>query len=219
MARHDRKTFGILLVSAVVWALGLAEPMLPQTRVSAAVSAAELTALKAVGSKSAPIVIEVFSDFQCPACKRVYQETLRPVMDNYVATGKVYLVHRDFPLPMHNHSREAARWANAAAAIGKFEKVEEALYSKQDTWSASGNMEAVVAAVLSPAEMKKVRQVMSETAMLDAAIDRDRELGLQKRVTQTPSLFVTRGAQTEALPAGGLSYSLLKQYLDYLLKQ
>src|SRR5437899_12092644 len=87
--------------------------MLPQTRVSAAVSAAELTAQKAVGSKSAPIVIEVFSDFQCPACKRVYQETLRPVMDNYVATGKVYLVHRDFPLPMHNHSREAARWANA----------------------------------------------------------------------------------------------------------
>ena len=215
MAGHDRKTFGILLVSAVVWALGLAEPMLPQTKVSAT----ELTAQKAVGSKSAPIVIEVFSDFQCPACRRVYQETLRPVMDNYVATGKVYLVHRDFPLPMHNHSREAARWANAAAAIGKFEKVEEALYTKQDAWSASGNMEAVVAAVLSPAEMKKVRQVMSETAMLDAAIDHDRELGLQKRVTQTPSLFVTRGAQTEALPAGGLSYSLLKQYLDYLLKQ
>src|SRR2546427_9025062 len=41
----------------------------------------ELTAQKAVGSKSAPIVIEVFTDFQCPACRRVYQETLRPVMD------------------------------------------------------------------------------------------------------------------------------------------
>src|SRR5437879_12116598 len=120
--------------------------MLPQTRVSAAVSAAELTAQKAVGSKSAPIVIEVFSDFQCPACKRVYQETLRPVMDNYVATGKVYLVHRDIPLPMHNHSREAARWANAAAANGKFQKAQEALNTKQEAWPASGKIEPVVAA-------------------------------------------------------------------------
>jgi len=83
-----------------------AGPASAQTKLSAA----ELTPLKSLGSKTAPITVEVFSDFQCPSCKRLYQETLRPLMDNYVSAGKVYLVHRDFPLPMHNHSREAARW-------------------------------------------------------------------------------------------------------------
>ena len=79
--------------------------------------------VKTLGSRSAPITIEVFSDFQCPACKSLYEQTLRPVIDNYVATGKVYLIHRDFPLDqIHKHSRTAARYANAAARLGKFER-------------------------------------------------------------------------------------------------
>ena len=55
-----------------------------------------------------------------------------PLMNDYVASGKVYLVHHDFPLPMHAHSLDAAKWANAAAEIGKFREVETALYTKQD---------------------------------------------------------------------------------------
>jgi len=52
------------------------------------------------GSKNAPIIMEVFSDYQCPACKSCSPPQSQ-VMDNYVSTGKVYLIHRDFPLPMH----------------------------------------------------------------------------------------------------------------------
>ena len=74
---------------------------------------------KAFGSKSAPITMEVFSDFQCPACKTLFTATNRQLMDNYVSTGKVYLIHRDFPLPMHAHSVVAARYGRAAAQIGK----------------------------------------------------------------------------------------------------
>ena len=187
-----------------------------RTRVAAA---PDLTSLKSLGSRSARITVEVFSDFQCPACKRTYQETLRPLIDNYVASGKVYLIHRDFPLAMHSHSREAARWANAAALIGKFEKVEEALYTKQETWAASGNLEATLAGVLTPSEMKKVRAILAQPAQIDAAIERDVALGKEKRISQTPSLFVIQNGQTTPLPAGGVTYPLLKQYLDYLLKQ
>ena len=64
---------------------------------------------KAFGSKNAPVVIEEFSDYQCPACKTLYTTTNRLLMDNYVTTGKVYLLHRDFPLAMHAHSREIGR--------------------------------------------------------------------------------------------------------------
>src|SRR5262249_12238479 len=62
-------------------------------------AALEVDPHEALGSKTAPIVMEVFSDFQCPACKTLFVTTNRPLMDNYVSTSKVYLIHRDFPLP------------------------------------------------------------------------------------------------------------------------
>ncbi len=209
------RTLGTFLLGLTALTLTLSSSTGGQTKAAAAA----IVPNKASGSKSAPITIEVFSDFQCPACKQTFLQTLRPLMDDYVASGKVYLVHRDFPLPMHNHSREAARWANAAAQAGKFEAVEEALYTKQESWAANGNIEAVVAAVLSPAEMKKVRQWMQSSGPLDAAIDKDVELGKSRRVSQTPSLFVTHGGETVALPPGGVTFPILKQYLDYLLKK
>jgi protein-disulfide isomerase len=173
---------------------------------------------KTMGSRSAPITIEVFSDYQCPACKLFYQETLRPLMDNYVATGKVLLIHRDFPLPIHQYSRQAARLVNAAAKIGKFEKAEEALYTKQAAWEKDGNLTAALTGVLTPAELAHVTQA-AESGRMDMFIESDMSLGNSKQVHQTPSLFLTHAGQTDALPPGGVSYSLLKRYLDQLIGQ
>lgn len=181
--------------------------------------AAEPVSGKALGLKSAPVTIEVFSDFQCPACGAFYEQTLRPVIDNYVASGKVYLVHRDFPLEqVHKYARQAARYANAAARIGKFEKVEEALYARRPVWEVHGNLEPVVASVLTPVEMKRLHQLL-QNGNLDAAIDQDIQAGRQVPVRQTPTVIVTHRGQSYPLPAGGVSYSLLRQFLDDLLRQ
>jgi protein-disulfide isomerase len=164
--------------------------------------------------------IEVFSDYQCPQCRSFYLNTLRPVIDNYVSTGKVYLIHHDFPLSMHAYSRDAARWATAAAVVGDFETVDQALYANQDKWEANGQIEPVVAAVLSPAEMKKVKSLFTQDAPeLDAVVETDYNLGRAKNIDSTPSIFVTAHGETHELPPGGVSYPLMKQYLDYLLEQ
>src|SRR5271170_5231015 len=47
--------------------------------------------VKSYGSPSAPITMEVFSDFQCPACRMLYEQTLKLLINDYVASGKVYL--------------------------------------------------------------------------------------------------------------------------------
>src|SRR5256885_7770564 len=57
---------------------------------SAAATLQDVDPHKAFGSKSAPVVMEVFSDYQCPACKTLYTTTNRLLMDNYVSMGKVY---------------------------------------------------------------------------------------------------------------------------------
>jgi len=175
---------------------------------------------KSLGSKSAPITIEVFSDFQCPACRNFYETTLKLVIDNYVNTGKVYLVHRDFPLDMHPFSRQAARFANAAAELGQFESVERALFDHQDTWSPTGKIDEALASTIPAAELKKIHEIESQHATeINASIERDRTMGIQRNVNQTPTIYVTAHGKTEPLPGGGVDYRLLKQYLDYLLRQ
>lgn len=212
----------VALTGIVVLALAMAgtQPSLQaQTGAKAATTTKDLAPVKTLGSKTAPITVEVFSDFQCPACKSLYEQTLRPLIDNYVVTGQVYLIHRDFPLDIHRHSRLAARYANAAARLGKFERVATAIYARQQSWSADGNVDAAVASVLTPAEMKKVRDWVAQPAQLDVAIDQDVRLGGRVPVRSTPTMIVMHRGTTYPLPPGGVNYSLLRQFLEELLRR
>jgi len=161
--------------------------------------------------------MEVFSDYQCPACKTLFATTNRRLMDDYVSSGKVYLIHRDFPLPMHAHSRVAARYARAAAQLGKVEPVEQALFQNQEKWEQSGDVDGTVAAVLSAAEMTKVRALV-KGGTLDPMIDKDYALGQTYRVNQTPTTVFHRKGQTYPY-SGIMTYEILKQFLDQLLNQ
>lgn len=172
---------------------------------------------KAFGSKSAPVVMEVFSDYQCPACKTLFLTTNRQLMESYVGTGKVFLIHRDFPLPMHAHSRVAARYARAAAEIGKIEQVEKSLFENQEKWEQTGDVDGTVASALTSAEMSKVRALV-KGGTLEPLIDKDYSLGQMYRISQTPtSVFHSKG---QTYPYSGvMSYEILRQFLDQLLSQ
>jgi protein-disulfide isomerase len=172
---------------------------------------------KSIGSKYAPIHMEVFSDYQCPACRDMYLGTLRPLIENYVNTGKVYLVHRDMPLPTHAHSRLAARYANAAAQVGKFEAVITELYLRQAQWTADGNVDGVVAGVLSAAEIRRVR-AMVQSGKLDPGIDADVAQGRKFAVSSTPTTVLTHKGQSNTIRVV-MPYDLLRQYLDELLRK
>ena len=172
---------------------------------------------KAFGSKNAPVVMEEFSDYQCPACKTLYTTTNRLLMDNYVSTGKVYLIHRDFPLAMHAYSRIAARYARAAADLGKVEPVEQTLFQNQEKWEQTGDVDGTVATVLSPAEMNKVRALV-KGGTLEPLIDKDFALGQMYRVNQTPTTVFHCKGQTYPY-AGVMTYDTMKQFLEQLLSQ
>lgn len=191
------------------------------TAAKAAPAAAENpTFQKTIGNPKAPITMEVFGDFQCPACRGFFEGTVKQVIDDYVIPGKVYLIHRDFPLEMHPYARQAARLANAAAEFGRFEAIERALYDHQDEWSAKGNIDEVMASYFPPTEFKKFQTFESQhMSEINASIERDRALGTLRNVNQTPTVYITSHGKTEALPGGGVDYKLLKSYFDYLLRQ
>ncbi len=107
------------IVGAALLALALIAPLAGQTTPPAKFSAG-----KSLGSPQAAVTLEIFGDFQCPNCRLFYTAITQKVIANYVTPGKVYLVHRDFPLAQHANAHQAARWANAAALAGKFQQVE-----------------------------------------------------------------------------------------------
>lgn len=172
------------------------------------------------GNPSAPIKIEVFSDYQCPACRAFYLNTMRTVLPEYADSGKACVVYREFPLQMHNHSKEAARYGHSAMRLGvrQWGQVTDALFMNQDTWAASGDIESVVAKVLSKPDLDALHKELKNTASLDAVIDADINLGVQKGVNSTPTFFVTAKGKTEKI-AAAVQYAILKRYLDSLLAQ
>jgi protein-disulfide isomerase len=178
---------------------------------------ADIDPTKGFGNRNAPVVMEIFSDFQCPACRQLFLNTTPRVTDNYVNTGKIYLVHRDFPLPMHAYSRIAASYSRAAAHIGKCEEVEQALFQNQEKWEANGDVKGTVAAVLSPADMKRVQSLV-DSKTLEPLIEKDIQIGRAIPVNQTPtSVIHTKDGQTYPV-VGFQSFDVLKTLLDQLTK-
>jgi protein-disulfide isomerase len=190
--------------------------------------------MKTFGTKSAPITMEVFSDYQCPACRAFFENTLRPMINDYVASGKVYLIHRDFPLPMHPYSMDAARWANAAGRIGRFETVDGILYDTQDKWTKDGTMEQYISTALGSTDFKRVQKLVTgcltqtvppavaaqaHNCELDTYIQADIALGKQVPVNSTPTIVITHKGQRYPPMSGMFTWPIMKQYLDSLLSQ
>jgi protein-disulfide isomerase len=193
---------------------------------------------KGLGNPNAPIVMEVFSDYMCPQCRNFYMNSLTYMIQDYVANGKVYLVHRDFPLPIaqHKYNWDAARWGTAAARIGRFEEVDRALYENEPAWEASGDIQKTVATVLSPTDLKRVQKQVApcltqtpanlrpsaqtgQSCSLDAFINQDIAIGKAVPVQATPTYVIT--SKGNRLPAGSgfVSWPIMKQFIDSLLSQ
>ena len=167
------------------------------------------------GKPTAPIKIEVFSDFQCPACRAFYLETIKQVMVEYGDTGKACIAYREFPLTMHTHARKAARYGHAALKISPqlWLQVADTLFQNQDTWAATGDIEGTLAKSLAAKDLADIKKLVAAPAALDAAIEADIKLGTEKEINSTPTFFVTAAGKTEKVP-GAIRFPILKRYLD-----
>jgi len=82
-----------------------------------------------LGDKNAPVTIVMFSDYECPFCKRA-EPTVEQVMEKY--KGKVQLYYRDYPLPFHQNAKPASEAAHCANAQGKFWEYHKKVMAAED---------------------------------------------------------------------------------------
>jgi len=84
-----------------------------------------------IGSENAPVVIVSFEDYQCPFCKRAFDQTFPSLKKDYINTGKVKYVYRDFPLSFHPYAQKAAEAAECAGDQEKYWEYHDLIFTNQ----------------------------------------------------------------------------------------
>ncbi len=171
-----------------------------------------------IGNPAAPAVMAYWSDFQCPYCKKFEQESFQSVIKDYVATGKLAVVFKDFSF-LGPDSETAALYGRAVWELypEQYFPWREAMFQAQDEEHGGFGDESSVAKLtgtIAGIDGAKVRaQVAAKKDAYLAAITADREEGVQLGITGTPSVIVG----TE--PIGGFNpYSTYKTAIEKTLK-
>jgi protein-disulfide isomerase len=152
-----------------------------------------------LGNKNAPVTIVEFSDYQCPFCKKFADETLSKIKENYVSTGKVKFIYRDFPLiSIHPMAVPAAMAAECAGdeSDAKYYEFHDKLFANQT--QLSSELFTKIAAEIGLNATNFANCMKNETHKDEVL--KDMEDGKKLGVTGTPGTFVNGWAVKGAQP-------------------
>lgn len=86
-----------------------------------------------IGPENAKVTLIEFSDFQCPFCRRFWQDTLTEIKKEYIDAGKsVKFVYRDFPLSFHEMAQKYGEASECAKDQGKFWEMHDKIFQEQE---------------------------------------------------------------------------------------
>ncbi len=165
-----------------------------------------------LGDKDAPIVMIEFSDFECPFCRSFWRDTLPLIKSEYIDTGKVKFIYRDFPLSFHPGAMPAAQAAECAEEQGKFWEMHDKIFSEQDK-QGNGTIQ------FTSEDLKKWAQGVGLNASkfnscLDSQkyaeeVNKDFQEGQAAGVSGTPGFFINGQSVVGAQP-----FSVFKSLID-----
>ncbi len=221
---RPKKPYWILIVVAVVGASILAYAMSRKPAVpdAAAVTPPDLATAGPPqgyvnGKADAPLKIEEFADFECPACGRFATITEPDVQKRIIDAGLASLTYYDFPLPQHRNSQSASNAAACAEEQGKFWPMHDQLFGSQDQWSTEATdnpkpmfMSYAAAIGLDAAKFESCYDARKFQKRVDANLAE----GLRRHVNSTPT-FVIAGKTY----ANAMSYDELKAIVDSAAKK
>lgn len=171
------------------------------------------------GNEDAPVTVVEFSDYQCPFCRRNHMQVFPELEKEYIDTGKVRYVFRDYPLAFHNKAVPAAVAANCAGEQDKYWEMNNYLFKDQS------NLDEP--AFLKFAEENKL-DVSKFKACLDSEdqkkeVDKDFQDGQKYGVRGTPSFFVGKTGEgkefTGVYIRGARPYTVFKTEIDKILAE
>lgn len=165
----------------------------------------------AQGAEDAPVTIIEFADFRCGFCLRHFLQTLPALKEEYIQTGKVRYIFRNFPI-LGVQSRWAALAAECAHEQGRFWEYHDKLFmlAQQGQEFVRSRLKSVAA------------ELGLDSAQFDSCLDsakyldevrEDFALGQSEGVTGTPAFLIN-----DELVIGAQSIEVFRQKINALLK-
>jgi protein-disulfide isomerase len=205
----------VIAVGAGIWIgrdeLGIGAASLPNAELDASEPAPAVPAVaegdKVLGNADAPVTIVEYFSLGCIHCKNFHETILPKLKTDYIDTGKVRLVFRDFPLD--GISFGAALMTRCVNDLAYFAMV-DTLFKQQETWHVDNGM-GQLANIVKGAGM--------DQAALDACLNnqanKDKIVALQKeatdtlKVNSTPTFFIN-----DRVLSGVSEYEAFKATID-----
>jgi protein-disulfide isomerase len=170
------------------------------------------------GDRNARLVLVEFTDYQCPFCGRHVRDTLPQLEADYIKTGKLRYVTREFPLEsIHPQAFKASEAALCAGDQGKYWEMHDRLFSNQ---RALGTDQLGAHAQALGLDEAKFTQCLGGGAKA-AKVRRDLAEGAKAGVTGTPAFFlgVADGATVKVMRVikGAQPVASFKEAIDSAL--
>lgn len=148
------------------------------------------TAGMTIGRADAPVLVEEYMDFQCPACHNAADQIVKPLIQEYVAQGKVRFAYRMFPF-LGPESVRAAEAAYCAATQDAFWPYQQALINQRGRGNRGAYSDANLVKYAEQTGLD-VEQFEACLASDDAALyaEGSYQWGRQLGIPGTPTFFV-----------------------------
>jgi protein-disulfide isomerase len=157
------------------------------------------------GDKNAPITIIEFSDYECPFCTRFYTQTLAQIQKEYIDTGKVKFVYRDFPLGFHQNAQKAAEAAECAGEQDKYFELHDKLFDNGVAGGIASFKQFAGQIGLNQGDFDNCL----DSGKMASEVKKDFQDGQSYGVSGTPAFFVNG-----KLISGAQPFSAFKQVID-----
>jgi len=175
------------------------------------------------GDPDAPVTIVEFSDFQCPFCKRFHETTLPLIQENYIDTGKVKFVYRDFPLEsIHpNGAIPAAVAAECADEQGMFWQYHDKIFQNQKNWERLAAEDVAKELKAYAQELglntNQFNDCLNSGKYMDE-VNKDYQDAVSYGLTGTPGFFIGNEKNGYIKVTGAQPYSVFQNVLDQMLE-
>ncbi len=173
--------------------------------------------LPILGDFNAPLLIEVYSDYQCPFAARYYIKDIRSIIKDYVDTGKARLVYRElaFEGKKSEWAAEAARCANDQGKFWEFhDKIFQRRYNTGSTdVCKKDNLKAIAKSLA--LNMKEFNQCL-DSGKYSLIVKKETQKNLDRGINGTPTTFLNgiKMVNKEGDSLGAIPYKDLVQILN-----
>ncbi|RJP49554.1 MAG: DsbA family protein [Anaerolineaceae bacterium] len=176
-----------------------------------------------VGNPDAPIMIEEYSDFQCPYCRIFFTNTEEQLLESYIADGTVYFIYKSFGAFIGVESGDAAQAAYCAGDQGKFWEMHDIIFANQtgENVGAYTSRRLTAFAETLGLNMDEFSSCFNSGKYKDR-IDQDAKDGIAAGIQATPSFVMTYTVDGETrtrIIQGAQSFEAFQQEIEAALAE